>query len=131
VGAYDSARAFVQRVIQKKGRAVTLRRNDPGAAAVDAGKPWLGKQQVDQDAASYAVFDSAVLADMLTHLGASAETAAVEGEEAVAFVAAKDLPWEPDPGTRVVDGTRTWEVTRVGLVKPGADPILYLLGLRK
>ena len=131
MGAYDSIRATAQRLVQQKGRAITLRRSDPAAAAVDAARPWLGKQQVNQDAASYAVFDSAVLADLLTRLGAGAEVAAVEGEEAVAFVAAKDLPWEPDQATRVVVGARTWEVTRVGLVKPGADPILYALGLRK
>jgi hypothetical protein len=131
MGAYDSARAFVQRVIQKKGRAITLRRSDPTAALVDVAKPWLGRQQADQDVATYAVFDDVVLADMTTRLGAGAGTSAVEGEDAVAFVAAKDLPWEPDQGTRIVDGARTFEVVRVGVVKPGADPILYALGLRK
>jgi len=131
VGVYDGARALAKRLIKEKGRAVTLRRNDQGAALVDAGKPWLGRTQTPQDAATYAVFGAVQVADLLSRLGGGGDLAATKGLDTVVLVAALDLAFEPDPGTRVVDGARTWEVTAVDVVKPGADPIYYALGLRK
>lgn len=131
MGVYDGLRTAAKDLAVKFGRAVTLRRNDPAAAAVDAGKPWLGKQQVNQDIAAFAVFDKSMLADMMASSGGSAALVAIEAQDTVAFIAAKDLTWEPDQGTRVVDGSLTWEVTHVEPIKPGPDSIGFLLGLRK
>jgi len=131
VGVYDGARATAKRLIKQYGRAVTLRRNATGAALVDANKPWLGRAQSPQDAGTYAVFGAVAVADMLSRLGVAGGVAATEGLDTVALVAASGLAFEPDSGTRVVDGSRTWEVTHVDVVKPGADPIYYALGLKK
>ena len=118
-----AAADVAQRLIAKKGRDVTLRRNI-GADPVEPGKPWLG------DLSGRAVFLGTTDSDAILALGAGRVLAAVRAGATAALVAAKGLPWALDSRVRVVDGARTWSVVEAELLRPGADAVLYTLALR-
>jgi len=132
MGEYDSAIALAQRLIEKKGRAVSIRR-DVGTTPVDAAKPWLGTQPSTSDTTTFAGFFDTRITELLARLapGRDLERTTLEAEGTVAFVPASGLAFAIEPEMKLVDGAMVWHITRAEAIRPGADAVLYVLELRK
>ena len=132
MGEYDSAIALAQRLIETKGRAVSIRR-DVGTTTVDPAKPWLGMQPTFSDTPTFAAFFDARISDLLERLASQSrpERTAVEGEEVLALVPASGLGFVIEADMKLVDGFTVWHVMRAEAIRPGTDGILYVLELRK
>ena len=132
MGEYDSAIAIAQRLIQTKGRAVSIRR-DLGTTPVDAAKPWLGTQPSTSDTATFAAFFDARITGLLARLapGRDLERTPFEAEGVVALVPASGLSFAIEPEMKLVDGPTVWHITSAEAIRPGLDAVLYVLELRK
>jgi len=131
MGEYESAIALAQRLIQQKGRAVSIRR-DVGTLPVHSAKPWLGTQPSTSDTATFAAFFDTRVSELLARLapGRDLERTTLEGEGAVALVPASGLAFAIEPEMKLVDGTTVWHITRAEAIRPGPDAVLYVLELR-
>lgn len=114
---YGGLKATATRLLDGAGRDVQIEL--PGAA-VDAAKPWLGKSAGTRIAAK-ATF--VAYAKRLIN-----GTSIQEGDQSC-FVAASALP-DVSTAERVIDGTKTLQVVRVRVVKPGPVVIAYELQVR-
>ncbi len=132
MGEYDSAIALALRLIQTKGRPVSIRR-DLGTTPIDGAKPWLGTQPSPSDSATFAVFFDTRIAELLARLapGRELERTTFESEETVALVPASGLAFAIEPEMKLVDGATVWHITRAETIRPGVDGVLYVLELRK
>lgn len=130
---YDGLRATAKRLIDKNGRAVSIER-DLGEVPVDAAKPWLGVVPSISTTPTVAVFDQIQFLEQLVRLAGGRETPVrvpLESEQEVAYVPAVDLPFEPLPKHRLVEGSSKREILRVRKVAPGPVAILYILELAR
>lgn len=112
---YDSAIATATRLIAKKGRAISF--TPPSNVDVDALKPWLGKE----DGAGIPARGAFTKDERTEDDGAQKRT----GEVFVAADAAYDVTTEYE----VVDGAVVWDITKVELIAPGAQQVVWRLEL--
>lgn len=131
--SYDSAIALAKRLIDKKGRAVKIRRQT-GTALIDPAKPWLGLTPATSETATKAVFTVMRDLEPFVRLASGRETPTrtpTEAGAAVALVPASGLPFEVEIDMLVVDGSIVHEITAVEKLQPGDAPVLYILTLAR
>jgi hypothetical protein len=115
VAEYDKAIATAMRLIQKKGRGISL--TPPSGVDLDALKPWLGKE----DGAGIPAQGAFTKDERVEEDGAQKRT----GEVFIAADAAYDITTEYE----VVDGAAVWNITKIELVAPGAQQVVWRLEL--
>jgi hypothetical protein len=131
--AYDSAIALAKRLIDKKGRAVKIRR-PTGTALVDPAKPWLGPVDIASETSTKAVFTSMRDLEPFVRLASGRETPTrtpTEAGASVALVPASGLSFEIEIDMLLVDGVTTHNITGIEKLQPGDAPVLYILTLAR
>ena len=125
---YDAQIASALRLITKKGRAITLRR-DGGTVLVDAARPELGFTASTTDHATVGVF-------LLFNTKEINGTTVLEGDQTV-LVPASGLTITPGVSDKLYDGatvettTPVWKIAKVQTQKPGSQEIMHELQIRQ
>jgi len=125
----DRLRDTAQRLISDYGRAVSLVESTTTLA--DPSKPWGsdGDTVSTSSYSTYGAFVSEGASDLEARLSAVSRLvlSPVEVNEAHVYVAAQGLSVVPTTAMQLQDGTRTLEIKKVQVVKPGSAAILYIL----
>lgn len=125
---YDAQIASALRLITKKGRAITLRR-DGGTVLVDAARPELGFTASTTDYATVGVF-------LLFNSKEINGTTVLEGDQTV-LIPASGLAITPGVSDKLFDGstvettTPVWKIAKVQTQKPGSQEIMHELQIRQ
>lgn len=120
MATYDSAVALAKKLIEAKGRTVTLTQRVDGAPA-DASKPWEPSVPVD----TAHTVTMAIFSTNLSYIDGTT----IHSAKKMALVAAASLAVVPSQKDIVTDGTDTFDISVVREIKPGDQAILYELGL--
>lgn len=115
---YDSAVALALRLIDKKGRDVTVRGFTDNAPA-DPDQPWNPSAPTPVNASARGVY--------LESQRSYATGELFEAVTALFLVAASGLAVEPTPKGRVVDGAVEWHISSVAQLRPGDQVVMYEL----
>jgi hypothetical protein len=124
--------ALAERLITANGRAVTLQYDTGAGSPVDSGKPWLGTAASLATVDTFGVFTEGEATDFLARISAVSRLvlSPVEtGHRTLMIPGSIDI--EPKIGWQLVDGSDTYEITKVSPLQPGVDVILYVLEVRK
>jgi hypothetical protein len=119
---------LAQKLIAKKGRAVLLRFNGADPVA-DPTKPWRNSEPEYETIPTIAVFLDTETTDLLARVTAVSRLvrSPVEVDKTVALVPGT-IALAPEINMALVDGTKVWQIKRVGVLEPGADgPALFTL----
>lgn len=119
---YTAFRQLASRMIQQKGRPITLRRLSTVPA--DSGMPWKGGNDL--------VFADTLVTGVFTSFDVEIFNGTeVQREDAMVLIAADDIGGvSPKAGDRILDGAQTWAVINHRETRPGAESILYEVQLR-
>lgn len=118
---YDNFVSLAKRLIDKKGRTITIRRNT-SATPRDASKPWLG------NTISYTDY---TVKGVITGVGQKyIDDNLVRSGDQNAIIPASGLAIVPNLKDFVVDETFKFEIIKVDTLKPGEQVIMYSLILR-
>lgn len=126
MGEYDSALNLALRLIQKKGRAVTLRQFSD-APVPDVNRPWRVGQPTSTDLPGYAV---------LLDFGSVGERympgTEIQVGDKLVLMPAKDLAVTPQLRDVLVFGTEEpWAIVTVQTLEPGGVPVLHSIQVRR
>lgn len=123
MAGYDNAVALAKRLIEKKGRTVTLRQGI-SPAPTDPDAPWRVGAPVEITKRVKAVF--------LHYSQKEVDGSRVRATDEKVLVAAGSLgSFVPAVGTAILDGARTLRVESVEVVRPGDDAVVYELQARQ
>ena len=119
MGEYDGSAAMALRLIQKKGRTVTLRTKS-------------GTYNPDTDDFSSQTEDDASVKAVFTNYSNSQ----IDGElvrrgDKRLLMAALGLESSPSGRDQVIDGDDTYKIISFETIQPGDTPILYKVQVRK
>jgi hypothetical protein len=118
-------RATAKRLIEGKGGLFTITYAMVDRDAVDAGKPWLGTEPGTGQAVD-------VLAVRIDYDASRIDGTNIRAGDTELMIAAASITTAPSVGDSVTEADGTvWKVTRVEPLKPGGEPILYTLNLRR
>lgn len=125
---YDSARALAERLIDKKGRPLTLRKVTDTVDTPDADpRPWV--PAASQVAEVSLTVRGVVLDAKRTFFDGSL----IKIVDKLAYIAVKDTGAADITINKkdvITDGAREYRIEELELLAPGSQDVLYILGLR-
>lgn len=128
MGVYDSQVALALRLIQEKGKAITLQQVN--TIVPDDAKPWETSAETPDPIVMRAVFLNFNHQDVETHhrmgdteIDAGDVKALVAADPAIAYV--------PSVGDNITDEETTYSIEWVQVLAPNGQKILFTLRLRK
>ncbi len=131
---HDNFVDLAVRLINKNGRSVTLTQTTITPSVTE---PWKIASTATATATIKAVFFLNEQSDFLAVLtqvagrGDQEVTSALNEKSLQVLIAAKGLSFVPTPSDTLVDGDKTWEITRVDPTKPGPTAVMYELQVRR
>lgn len=128
MGEYDKALALAQRLIAKKGRAVSLQRLT--STPTDASMPWKGQGSpvVEQTLAVQAVFlPHTGTIDLGKYLEITEDL--LKRCEQVALIAGSTV--DLTTFHQFLDAGSTWKIEWMRELKPGDLTVLYVFGVKR
>lgn len=116
---YMASRSLADRLIEKKGRAIVVRR----LVKVEADNPWELPDETDNDDhPAFGVFIGKTLENR--------DGTIIQKENETVLVAALNLSIVPTTEDLIIDGAATRVIAAVEPVKPGEEDVLFSIDLK-
>ncbi len=125
---HDNFVDLMDRLIQKNGRAVSIRRQT-GTTLKDPSRPHLGSTEDTTDTPTKGVFLDNDSRDLLLMLpGQPDQRTILEREiDRLLMIPGKGLSFEIETEHVIVDGDKVWQITQVNKLQPGPTLVGYFL----
>lgn len=123
MGRFDGQIETAQRLLQKNGTKVTLRKITPGAPS-DPSKPW-------EPGADVSSIQTGVWAVFLDYEQMMIDGSLIQMGDRKALIPAQNLTEAPQVNGHVINGSDVWTIKSVKPLNPNGQNIMFEVQLRK